>query len=390
VKRIGILEDFEHKKRIPAADVQGKTIELRLTAVKEAMHRIRSVFIVMTIASAAILFTLFNASFSRERTVAFPSLQAVPKDLSLIPSYCEKLDATVMKATPQPSPGSAATPESAAASSDNQKNGPGANFGKEELLKEWYHSRSIQVGLLGIHVAVSDLPVIGSMSLVIVTIWFFYAQRRANRTLVSLLRSVDREHRDDFHLRNMIFHEVRNNLLFVKTEESDRPLVGLKGDDTLKGIAKDEPDIVLKDDGVQEKKKSGFMVRALTYLRKLTFTGLILKVLIYLPFLTIVAVMIRDFIALAMYSPTSGKDLSLGKILWYEMRCNLETNPNLGYITAGKSFFMMLGFETFAALCAIYTLYLCLRSSAFSNANRSTLRDFGRPLTLTNPPTVDE
>jgi hypothetical protein len=48
-----------------------KTIELRLTLVKEAMQRTRFVFIVMTIASSAILFTLWNDRFSRDKALAF-------------------------------------------------------------------------------------------------------------------------------------------------------------------------------------------------------------------------------------------------------------------------------------------------------------------------------
>lgn len=336
-----------------AESIATKALELRLASVKEALQRTRSVFIVMTIASAAILFTLWNASFSRERTVAFVGLDfaSAQADLSTVPRYCDKLKAAALPITPQQTP---ETPQA---------------LGRRKLVENWYDSRSIHVGLLGIHVSISDLPVIGSFSLVVVTIWFFYAQRRANRSLVSLFRYTQREHSNDLTLRSIVFHEVRNSLLFIKTEENDDPLKGLESESAEDGIFKDEPDIFV--DSIKEKR---------------TFTGTVLKLLNYLPFWTIVVVIVRDFLALAMYSPTSGLNLRLGQILWYEMKCNLETNPNLSYLAAGQSFFLMLLFESVAVGCAIYTLYLCRKSSNFSKANKITLQEFGKLLRKTDDP----
>lgn len=325
-------------------DIRTKNIELRLASVKEALHRTRSVFIIMTVASAAILFTLWNASFSRERTVAFVGLQydALSKNSSTAPGYyCQTLENAVLPIIPEPSPE------------------PINIFGRRQETQEWYMSRSIQVGLLGIHVSVSDLPVIGSFSLVVVGVWSFYAQRRANRALVSLLRYVTREHRDNLELRHMVFQEVRNSLLFVKTEDSDEPLEGLTSESAGEGVAKDEPDVFVPGAG-----------------DKRTFTGRVLKFLTYLPFWTIIAVLTRDLIALAMYSPTSGVNLRLGQIIWYEMRCDIDKRLSV----PGQSFILMLLFELVAVVCAVYTYRLCRRSAAFSQANKVTLQEFGLSL----------
>ena len=94
------------------------------------------------------------------------------------------------------------------------------------------------------------------------------------------------------------------------------------------------------------------------------------------------AVIVRDFVALTMYSPTSGLNLRLGQILWYEMKCNLGGKSVLSFdsLTAGYSFFLMLLFESVAVSCLIYTLYLCRKGAAFSKANKLTLQEFGRAL----------
>src|SRR5437868_4751049 len=129
-----------------------KTIELRLTSVREAVQRTRFVFIVMTIASSAILFTLWNDRFSRDKDLAFDA-----------PSYSGTI---INEHSPEPI----------------------HVYGRKELVAEWYKNRIIQIGLLGIRLSVSDLSLIGSFTLVVITIWFYYSQKRENNALVTLLR----------------------------------------------------------------------------------------------------------------------------------------------------------------------------------------------------------
>jgi hypothetical protein len=335
-----------------------KSIEMRLASVKESIQRTRFVFIVTTIASTAIIFTLWNASYSRDRTMAFGQ-RFRPQVLSNVNDPCEILE-LASQTEPQPS----LTP--------NDKRELPHEHGKRVLLEEWYKSRSIQVDLLGIHLSVSDLPVIGSFTLVIITIWFFYAQRRENRALVTLLQDVHKEHRNDLEVRKLVFHEIKNSLLFIKTEEGDEPLRGLHSE---RKISQSSP-------STSSKKGQGTTVdpedSIETPKEKKTLTTRILDILSYLSFWTIVAIIVRDVIALFMYSPTSGMDLRLGQILLLETRCKLKNG--FDFFTAGHSIILLVLFESVAILCGIYTWHLCKRCRAFSRANKETLQQFGRVL----------
>src|SRR5215216_4792500 len=64
-------KDKVNKEEFNGDEVNLKTVELRLTSVREAIQRSRYVFLVMTIASSAILFTLWNDRFSRDKDLAF-------------------------------------------------------------------------------------------------------------------------------------------------------------------------------------------------------------------------------------------------------------------------------------------------------------------------------
>src|ERR1051325_375698 len=170
-----------------------KTVELRLTSVREALQRSRFVFLVMTIASSAILFTLWNDRFSRDKDLAFNS-----------PSYS---DSVIASDRPEPI----------------------HVFGRQQLVTEWYKNRIIQIGLLGIRLSVSDLSLIGSFTLVVITIWFYYSQRRENQALVTLLRDVHGGYigKNGLAIREMVYQGIKHSLVFIRTEVSDEPLTGL-------------------------------------------------------------------------------------------------------------------------------------------------------------------
>jgi hypothetical protein len=169
-------------KIIPIQSFSGElkqvTLQLRLEAVKEANKRARFAFLASTIASLAVLITVWNAYGSYYRFLPFLS-------------------------------------DGAFASSEVTQ------WAQRELLSEWVKNQTISVGFLGIRVGVFDAALLGSISIFVISIWFFYSLRRANRTIGFLLRDT-KDEKSEF--RDMIYHGVVNSLIFVETGNGDYPV----------------------------------------------------------------------------------------------------------------------------------------------------------------------
>ena len=305
-------------------NVNLRTIDLRLTSVKEAMQRTRFVFIVMTIASSAILFTLWNNRFSRDKDYAFAS-----------DSYTKT---EVVSNRPEPI----------------------HVYGRKELVSEWYKNRIIQIGLLGIRLSVSDLSLIGSLTLVVITIWFFYSQRRENEALVTLLRDVHTANKGKAGLaiRELVYQGIKDSLVFIRTGESDDPLVGLE----------EKP----KEVSAPERPTKNSQADQPAIDDHNTFSDRVLRFLSFLPFWTIMAIMVHDLSALLMHSPPSGSPKILGRILLEQLKW---TSPR-EFLMSAYPIFLVFVFESVALGCAIYTKRLCSRSRAFGDGSRKALKDF--------------
>jgi protein-S-isoprenylcysteine O-methyltransferase Ste14 len=306
-----------------AQSVNDKSIEMRLTAVKEAMQRSRFVFIVMTIASTAILFTLWNDRFSRDKDLAFTA-----------PAYS---DTQIVQGKPTPL----------------------HVYGRQQLVSEWYKNRIIQVGILGIRLSVSDLAIMGSFTLVVITIWFYYSQRRENRATVSLLRDVQTE---SAAVRDMVYQVTKHSSIFIKTEESDEPLEGLSDSSQVSSAGNGA---TRKSPGAKDAAADGKPVE-----HEETITDKVVRFLAFLPFWTVIAIMGRDIAALFMRSPTAGNNLPLGQILIDEAR-----RGALSWDSTYPLIYVLI-FDTVALLCAVYIYKLCKRSRAFALATRNTLSEF--------------
>jgi len=314
-------KDKVSKEELNGDEINLKTVDLRLSSVREALQRSRFVFLVMTIASSAILFTLWNDRFSRDKDLAFTS-----------PSYSD----TVI---------------------DQTHPAPIHVYGRQQLVAEWYKNRIIQIGLLGIRLSVSDLSLIGSFTLVVITIWFYYSQRRENQALVTLLRDVHKTYRDKSGLpvREMVYQGIKNSLVFIRTEVTDKPLKGL---------------VDTSDVSPGQKKEAGAPERAT--LESKSFTDRVFRFLSFLPFWAIVAILIRDASALFMKSPTSGTDAWLGLILIRQVKWgSVREFWNTFY-----PIFLIIVFDTFAIFCAIYTRILCNRNLEFADGSKNTLKEF--------------
>lgn len=163
-------------------EIKRFTIQLRLEAVKDANKRARLAFLASIIASLGILITVWNAYGSWNRFIPFL------KDGTFASSEVTR-------------------------------------WAQKELLSEWVKNHTISVGILGIRVSIFDAALLGSVSIFIISIWFFYSLRRANRTIGSLLRDTKNEPQD---FVNMIYHGVINNLIFAETGHGDMPIDNLE------------------------------------------------------------------------------------------------------------------------------------------------------------------
>lgn len=342
----GSREETSGQGKSPA-DITLKTIDLRLASVREAIQRTRFVFVVMTIASSAILFTLWNDRFSRDKDLAFES-----------PSYS---NTEVKEGRPEPL----------------------HVYGRQQLVAEWYKNRIIQIGLLGIRLSVSDLSLIGSFTLVVITLWFYYSQRRENNALVALLRDVHGTYRPrgDLEVREMVYQGVKQSLVFIRTEETDEPLDGLEdarrpSDAVAKGAASPNPKA---GEGAGAGEASAVVSDPRP--ERKTFTDRVLNFLFHLPFWAVVAIIIRDLSALFMKSPTTNVGSPLGVILWNQVRAG--TLAELW--ESAYPIFLVVVFDSFAIACAIYIWVLCNRSRRFADGSKKALRQYEEALRLDRP-----
>jgi hypothetical protein len=61
----------------------------------------------------------------------------------------------------------------------------------EQDLRSWADSRRVSVALLGIKVSVDDAPILGTVTLSILSVWLMFSIRREHRTIGSLLFDTD-------------------------------------------------------------------------------------------------------------------------------------------------------------------------------------------------------
>jgi hypothetical protein len=275
------------QEKIEVDAIELKTIEMRINGVKDATYRSRFIFIIMTIAASAIFICQWNLILSWERGVAFE------KD----------------------------NPDTVIAG--NQKT----------ARDEWIKNMTISVGLLGIRISTTDLSIIGSASLTIIMVWFFFSQRRENRAIVGLLRHCNKgfvDKRLSKDICSLAYEGIVQSIIFIDMGGGDKPISG----------------IVSNDDNAQ----STFFIRT------------ILKGLIYLPPVTILITIISDIYSLFIPSHLRGVGIELWRILF-----NGEHNWSIVKIAV---------FDIFALLCCIYTWFLCRNIREFSKANAKTIKDF--------------
>ncbi|MBV9927556.1 MAG: hypothetical protein JOZ96_21240 [Acidobacteria bacterium] len=348
------------------SDIELKTIEKRLDGIKEGVQRLRTILIITIIASSAILFVLFNSNFSRIHSMA------VDESGSKVQSEGKTF----------------------------------AKLGKEILLSDWYKSRNIQVNFLGISVNVTDLPIVGSITLTVITIWYFYGYRQSNRAIYGILEDVSKYKRADrglsrkeiIGLRKMVYTSIAQTSVFTKNDTL-RPAAHPPSQNGTAGGGKGRAKRVMP---WLERRLLGESDRPSEYKpgenaesEALTFTDKLVKFMFYLPFWTTLSILMREVYNLLSYSPLQDSAMNEREVF-----ATLGLAPPLQNLSAPEQ---LSAFETFvesrqvvsmyieghygdialaflfgviALLFVIYLRVLCNGCLAFSRANTQSLWRF--------------
>jgi hypothetical protein len=147
-------------------------------------------------------------------------------------------------------------------------------FLQKELLAQWVKGRAINISLLGIQVMISDAHFLGAIGLLVTSIWFFLSVRRDNHSIGLLLRETQNAGEDT---KRLIFREIISSLIFIRVTSTSLPIRALD--------AQPNPTDQLES-------------RFLTVILKIAS-----PVLYLLPPLTILFLLVLDFLSLFITSP---------------------------------------------------------------------------------------
>ena len=116
----------------------------------------------------------------------------------------------------------------------------------DQALKDWAQSRIVLISLLGIRVSVDDIAVLGTIVLLILSVWLVLWARRENHTITRLLRDTHRRRYDSQNAfvtqskggiklysrreRWLIFHTINSNSIFITVYPSFRSVNSLEGE----------------------------------------------------------------------------------------------------------------------------------------------------------------
>ncbi len=151
-------------------------IKVRLKGSIEAVKRARLAFLASTVASLAVFITEWNAYLSWYRR--FPLKEKLP---------------------------------------DNEVTREAFKY----VLQEFVESRVITISLLGIRVGVSDMAVLGSLTLLVFSIWLFFSIRRHNHATGSLLRDTRNL---ELSVKRLVYYGVTSFLVFTTVSSYDEAI----------------------------------------------------------------------------------------------------------------------------------------------------------------------
>ena len=256
-------------------------VQVRVQGSVEAVKRARFAFLVSTVASLAIFITEWNAYVSWYRH--FPLREAFPPNDVTKEAF-------------------------------------------KYVLQQFVESRVVTVALLGIRVGVSDMAVLGSLTLLVCSIWLFFSIRRHNHSVGSLLRDTK-----DFPsiIRRLVYYGVSASLVFTTVTSVDAAISSLEA---------------------QPSEKEARLTRS------------VVVVLFYLPAIVIGITIMAD----------------LASILWLPAVFSFPHGP-LGFSTSSlRVRIQFIAMELGAMAIGIPTFLLCRRIIEFEQSTATILREYSQ------------
>jgi len=277
-------------------------LSVRLDGIKECSRRTRVSFLVAIIVSMAIVISLYNSYLSWTRMLIL--------DLADIAQKQESLP------------------------KDQQADMPKDYITKElqnRLVENWVKTNNVSAPVLGITVGSSDAAVLGSLSLVICSIWFFFCARRENHAVWGLLRDTNEGTLEE---RQTVLHGIMSHQVFTDTSRSDAAL-----------------------DDIQNRPSP-------THYPVARFA---LQVLIFLPALVAVFIICMDLLTIFYLRPVyrAAHDVNL---IDQFIKSLLAHNPT--------QILTLIGFESIGILIGIFVFRVKLYSSKYVHATTQILRAY--------------
>jgi hypothetical protein len=211
---------------------------------------------------------------------------------------------------------------------------------EKTVVQEWIKSNRMTVSLLGVNFGMSDAPVLGSLSLSIMSLWFFVCIRRENHLIGRLLQDGQKNATETE--KQTVFHGITGYLVFTTMSDDDDPISSL--------------------DQTPRQSKRFFLRPSI-------------MALIYLPVLTIAFIVVTDVISWTMppiiRDPGSDPNESLFFHLYHDQ--------------FGR-FLQLMCMELFALVFGTSTFLLCRSIMIFEKATARILREFEEKYVPLNKP----
>jgi hypothetical protein len=194
---------------------------------------------------------------------------------------------------------------------------------RAEARKTWLNSGRVNISLLGVNIAESDLSLIGSISLYVLTMWFFYCMRRENHLIANLL--VDADQKNDREISLAAFHGIASYTVFTT----------IGGDEPIRAVRPSAPRV-----------------------NRLPPVHWINIVLFFLPAITILVMILGDVASLFQVSPFRPSGDPLWKLL------------------ASWEWVQIAAIEAVAIFLLALTAIKCIEILKFERATEDVLREF--------------
>lgn len=179
-------------------------LETRIETVRGSVRRSRLAFLALTLASLGLLLLVWNCYFS------WNSFIAQPRDPSL-PALSET-----------------------------------TKLLRDELLRSWVRSWWSPTSTLGVNIGVADASFLGSLILLVLTVWFYFSARRENHTTARLLHDGLTVHIPE--IRRAVFWAVADEHIFLNWAKIDRPAFSILFDRDTDSTSEmfEQPDHVVR------------------------------------------------------------------------------------------------------------------------------------------------